>query len=93
MPTLTFAVDDSSYEIPAGTSFLEFCNENDTPHDFGCQAGSCGTCICVILSGAENVNDPDEDEVETVGMTTRVPDARLGCQLVIQGDVTIGPCE
>ena len=93
MPTLTFSVDDSTYEIPAGTSLLEYCETTETPQDYGCQAGSCGTCICVISAGAENVNAADDDELETIEMTTSVAGARLGCQLVINGDVTISPCE
>lgn len=93
MPTLTFSVDDSTYEIAAGTSLLEFCETTETPQDFGCQAGSCGTCVCVVSAGTENVNDPDDDELETLEMTTSVEGARLGCQLKIHGDVTISPCD
>lgn len=93
MPTLTFSVDDSSFEISAGTKLLDFCEEHDTPQDFGCHVGSCGTCICRISAGAENLNAVTDEERETIEMTTDVESARLGCQLVINGDVTISPCE
>jgi ferredoxin len=93
MPTLTYSVDDSTFEIPAGTKLLDFCEETDTPHQFGCQVGSCGTCICLISAGAENLNAASEDEKETIDMTTDVEGARLGCQIIINGDVTISPCE
>jgi ferredoxin len=60
MPTLTtFLATRQSFEIPAGTSFLAFCQSHDAPHDFGCTVGSCGRVI--IESGAENV-DPVTDE-------------------------------
>ena len=91
MPKLTFAKTGQSFDVPAGTSFLEFCQENDAPHDFGCTVGSCGTCVLVFESGAGNVNPMSQDERETVEMTTSREGARLGCQLTILGDVAIRP--
>lgn len=93
MPKLTFLVDGTTHEVPAGTSFLEFCQDNSAPHDFGCTVGSCGTCRCVLEEGAENVNPATEEEKETVEMCTDVPNARLGCQLTINGDVAIRPVD
>ena len=39
--------------------------------------------------GTENVNQPTGEELETVEMCTDVDGARLGCQLIVRGDVTI----
>ncbi|MEO0649796.1 MAG: 2Fe-2S iron-sulfur cluster-binding protein [Planctomycetota bacterium] len=89
MPKITFQSNGESFEVPAGTSFLDFCQENRVPHDFGCTVGSCGTCRCLLVEGAENVNPIDDEEQETVEMSTDVEGARLGCRLVINGDVTI----
>jgi ferredoxin len=91
MPKLTFSKTGQTFEVPAESSFLEFCQENDAPHDFGCTVGSCGTCILVFDSGAENVNPMSQDEKETVEMTTSREGARLGCQLRIFGDIAIRP--
>ena len=91
MPTITFSKTGQTFEVAEGTSFLEFCQENDVPQDFGCTVGSCGTCICVPSAGAESLNAPSQDEEETVEMCTDTEGARLGCQLVISGDVTISP--
>ena len=91
MPKLTFLVTGETHEVPAGTSFLEFCRTHDAPHEFGCTVGSCGTCILSIERGAENVDPITPEEAETVEMTTDVAGARLGCQLVIRGDVAIRP--
>jgi ferredoxin len=88
MPKLTFLDNGHEYEVAAGTSFLEFCQENGE-HDFGCTVGSCGTCRLVIESGAGNVNPITPDEAETVEMCTDVEGARLGCQLKIQGDIAV----
>jgi ferredoxin len=93
MPKLTFLVTGQSFEVPAGTSFLAFCQEHDAPHDFGCTVGSCGTCRLVIESGAENVNPQSADELETVEMSTDVKGARLGCQLKILGDIAVRPVD
>jgi ferredoxin len=89
MPKITFAKTGQVYEVPAGISFLEFCQKNDAPHDFGCTVGSCGTCVCVLEEGAQNVNPMEDEERETVEMCTDVAGARLGCQLKILGDVKI----
>jgi len=88
MPKLTYLDNGHEYEVPAGTSFLEFSQENGE-HDFGCTVGSCGTCVLTVESGAENVNPISQDEAETVEMCTDVEGARLGCQLKIQGDVSV----
>ncbi len=75
MPKLTFIKTGESHEVPAGTSFLEFCQESDAPHDFGCTVGSCGTCIAVLEAGVENVNPIGDEEAETVEMVSDVEGA------------------
>ena len=91
MPKLTFLKTGQSFDVPQGTSFLEFCQENSAPHDFGCTVGSCGTCVLTFGSGAENVNPTSKDERDTLEMCTDVNGARLGCQLKILGDIAIKP--
>ena len=93
MPKLTFLVSGQTFEVPAGTRFLDFCQANDAPHDFGCTVGSCGTCRLVIEQGAGNVNPINSEERETVEMSTDVKEARLGCQLVIHGDIAVRPVD
>lgn len=93
MPKLTFLVSGQTFDVPAGTRFLDFCQANDAPHDFGCTVGSCGTCRLVIEQGADNVNPISGEERETVEMSTDVKTARLGCQLVIHGDIAVRPVD
>jgi len=93
MPTITFTKTGQTFEVEAGTSFLDFCQSNDAPHDFGCTVGSCGTCVCVLEEGAENVSAMSDEEAETVEMTTNEQGARLGCQLSINGDIKLRPAE
>ena len=89
MPKITFVVNGQSYEVPEGTSFVEFCQENDAPHEFGCTVGSCGMCRAVLEEGADNVNPITEEEQDTLDMVTDEKGARLGCQLVVNGDIAI----
>lgn len=91
MPKITFVRDGTSIQVPAGGSFLKAAQDADAPHDFGCTVGSCGTCVLTFASGAENVSAPSKDEVETLEMCTDVKGARLGCQLVVNGDIAVKP--
>ncbi|MEC8512144.1 MAG: 2Fe-2S iron-sulfur cluster-binding protein [Planctomycetota bacterium] len=93
MPQLTFAATGESYDVPEGTRFLDFCQENNLPHDFGCTVGSCGTCACVVTEGADSLPPIGDEESETVEMATDEEGARLGCQLVISGDITVRAAE
>ena len=93
MPKITFSHTNESFDVAEGTSFLEFCQEQTVPQDFGCTVGSCGTCRVVVESGAEHVNPIDDEEQETVEMCTDAEGARLGCRLVINGDVTLKPAD
>ena len=93
MPRITLLRNGKTYDVPAGTTFLDFCLDQQAPHDFGCTVGSCGTCRLVLEAGAQNVNPPSEDEAETIEMCTDVKGARLGCQLKVVGDITVRQLE
>jgi ferredoxin len=91
MPKITYLRDGTTVEVPPGGAFLKASQDHDAPHDFGCTVGSCGTCVLVFASGAENVDPPSKDELETLEMCTDVKGARLGCQLVVRGDIAVKP--
>lgn len=89
MPQITFSDTDDTVEVAVGASLHEACEANDAPIPFMCTAGSCGTCIIAMEEGADNVNPVEADERQTILMTTDVDGARLACQLVVNGDITI----
>ena len=89
MPKITLVANSKTYEVPAGTKFLDFCQDNRAPHDFGCTVGSCGTCRLVLEAGAEHVQPLCVEESETLEMCTDVAGARLGCQMVVHGDIRV----
>lgn len=93
MPRITFAVTGETYEVPEGTQFLDFCQENNLPHDFGCTVGSCGTCALVVTEASGELPPVGDEEAETVEMATGEEGARLGCQLVVNCDMTIRAAE
>ena len=93
MPKITYTATGQSFEVPAGQSYLEFCQSHRVPQDFGCTVGSCGTCRVVLVHGTQNVDPITDEERETVEMCTDQQGVRLGCQLVIRGDVTLQAAE
>ena len=93
MPTITFLRDGTSIQVPAGGSFLKACQDADAPHDFGCTVGSCGTCTLVVVVGGEKLAKPTDDELETVEMATGESNARLGCQMIVNCDLTVRPAQ
>lgn len=93
MPKITLQPSGQTFEVPEGQSYLDFCQANTVPQDFGCTVGSCGTCRVEILSGMENLNPKEDEETDTIEMCTDVENARLGCQLIISGDVTLRAAE
>jgi ferredoxin len=93
MPKLTYLPTGASFDVPAGTRYMDLCQKEDLPQPFGCTVGSCGTCCLTVEKGLEGCDPMSEDERDTVGMCTDHKNARLGCQLVIRGDLAVRPIE
>ncbi len=91
MPKISFPSTGASYEVPAGTPMLDFCQTNETPVNFGCTMGSCGTCASVIECEEGAIEAASEDEVELLELTTDKPGARLVCLCIANGDLSIDP--
>ena len=91
MAKITFPSTGQTYEVPEGTPLLDFCQTNDTPVPFGCTTGACGTCTCVMEYAPGAIAEADEDERELLEHTTDKEGARLACQAVVNGDVSITP--
>ena len=90
MPKVHFKSEDLTVEVEAGASLVDAIEKAGAKFPLGCRMGSCGTCRCIITEGAENVNDLTEPESDLFETLTHVhQNERLGCQLQIQGDVSI----
>ncbi|MBI4412650.1 MAG: (2Fe-2S)-binding protein [Deltaproteobacteria bacterium] len=90
MPKVHFETDNLIVEVPRGSKIPDIVDECGATLPFGCRMGSCGTCRCIIVEGMENLNPKTNEEGELFDTLTSVGDAeRLGCQLVVRGDVKI----
>lgn len=90
MPKVTFLHDKITIEVPIGTKITHAVEMAKATLPFGCRQGSCGTCRCLVIEGIENTNpltSAEQDLFET--LTSVHPNERLGCQLVVMGDVKI----
>ena len=53
-------------------------------------AGACGTCHVMIEQGMENLSEADDDELDVVELAPgNMPNSRLACKAVVNGDVTV----
>ena len=58
--SIQFARSGKSLSWTGGENLLEFAEENGVVIDFGCRAGSCGTCLTAVKSGSvEYLRKPD----------------------------------
>lgn len=76
MPRIT--IDGKFKDLEEGEPILTACEALGVP--FGCQAGSCGTCVIVVESGMENLHAMNPLE-EDMGLRHN---ERLACQARIR---------
>ncbi|MDD4628081.1 MAG: 2Fe-2S iron-sulfur cluster-binding protein [Candidatus Peribacteraceae bacterium] len=89
MPKITFIVSgkETVIDAEAGKSVLEVAQAHGIPMEAACGGnGFCATCKCKISKGMENAS-PRNDREEGMGVTEGTD--RLGCQTVINGDMTV----
>ena len=89
MAKVTIANEKVSFELPDGARLLDYAKEfSGMP--FGCENGECGTCICLITKGSQNVERKNQREEMTLAKIGTYPSQRLACQLKIKrGEVEI----
>lgn len=88
MAKLTNLSTNQSVDCPEGSSFREVALEHDLGIPFGCESGICCTCLIQIKSGMENLGPKNEQEEFTLEARGSLPEERLACQCMVQGDVT-----
>jgi len=90
----TVEVDDAKYPLAdhgKPGSLLDIALANDVELEHNC-GGSCActTCHVIVKEGAENLSEMEEDEEDRLDQAPGLtPYSRLGCQAVVQGDVTV----
>lgn len=90
MPKILFIHDKLTVEVQAGAKLMDVVDATKASLPFGCRHGSCGTCRCLVMEGTENVNPLTAAESDLFESLTSIhPNERLGCQLIVYGDVKI----
>ncbi|MFH1785631.1 MAG: 2Fe-2S iron-sulfur cluster-binding protein [Candidatus Micrarchaeota archaeon] len=80
--------DNITLDIPDGSRLLD--HVRDTGMLFGCESGTCGTCICKIIKGMENLNGKSPTEELLLAKKSCQTNERLACQIWIKkGEVEI----
>ncbi|MFH2106343.1 MAG: 2Fe-2S iron-sulfur cluster-binding protein [Candidatus Micrarchaeota archaeon] len=89
MATVKIRNDNVEFEIPDGGFLKDYAN-GETAMLFGCQRGNCGTCICSIIKGEQNVNKKTQKEELTINKLGLPNGSRLACQIqIMKGNVEI----
>ena len=89
MAKVTVKNDNATFEVPDGSRLLDYAKANSNML-FGCEAGACGSCICNIAKGAENLNSKTAVEEQTLVRMNAYPSQRLACQIIVKkGEVVI----
>lgn len=78
--------------IQPGTTLLEASRIGNIPHASVCGGRSrCSTCRVHVLSGAEHLPPPGEEEARVLARIGAAPSVRLACQVRPAAPVTIQP--
>ena len=91
---VTVEVDDSKYPLadhgkPGSLLDIALAHDIELEHNCG---GSCActTCHVIVKEGEENLSEMQGDEEDRLDMADGLTiHSRLGCQAVVQGDVTV----
>jgi ferredoxin len=90
VPIITFIHPDGRIEKvegATGDSILKIALDHNVPMETACGGnGFCTTCMCEIESGMDKLSPRNERE-ENMGVTD--DPKRLGCQSIVDGDVTV----
>jgi ferredoxin len=89
MAKVTIRNEGISFEVPDGARLLEYAKEGSAM-PFGCENGKCGTCICTVIKGMENLNPKAHEEWLYLQKKGATPSQRLACRIwVKKGEVEI----
>jgi ferredoxin len=89
MAKVTIRNEGVSFEVPDGSRLMEYAQKNSNL-PFGCENGKCGTCICTIIKGMENISPRQHDEWFLLQKRGATSGQRLACQIwVKKGEVEI----
>ena len=91
LPHPEYCPQGAQLDVPAGTSICEALLEHKINIEHACDMScACTTCHVIVRQGEQYLSEMEDDEADRLDtawdLTTS---SRLGCQAVIQGDVTV----
>lgn len=91
MPKVKFLPSEIEVEVAIGDTILDTALSSGVSIQHACGGFcACTTCHSEIIEGAENLEAPDEDELERLeALDGRTEHSRLACQSKIKGDVVL----
>ncbi|MEW6130500.1 MAG: 2Fe-2S iron-sulfur cluster-binding protein [Acidobacteriota bacterium] len=90
--TVDYAPDEMPYlEHGKEGSILDIALNNNIDLQHACGGNcACTTCHVIVKQGEANLSEMEDDEEDRIYMADSVTlHSRLGCQAVVQGDVTV----
>jgi ferredoxin len=91
MPCVTFLPHGLTVDVAEGTTLLEASRMLPLEVRTDCEFGWCGTDPFVVISGLQNLSEPEEDERENIRMNHFPSNVRMACVARVMGDVVVEP--
>ncbi|MFW6380010.1 MAG: 2Fe-2S iron-sulfur cluster-binding protein [Halorhodospira sp.] len=88
---VTFQDIGLTVSAPVGTRVIELSEKVGSGIVYGCREGDCGTCLCEVVAGQENLSAPSELEHSLLREHYAGRNQRIACQTQILGDCTLRP--
>ncbi len=89
MASVTERASGQQLLVPSGQTLLDALEDNEIPIMSGCRMGMCGSDPVVIVDGHDNLDPPDENELNTLRRLGLVGKARLACCCRPRAAITI----
>lgn len=68
-------------EAGPGEALVDLCDQTSSPVPFSCRSASCGTCRIVVEAGADQLEEPKDEELDVLdAFGNKPPRMRLACQ-------------
>ena len=91
LPHVEICPDGALIEAEEGVSICQNLLDNGIAVEHACEMScACTTCHVIVRAGSENLSEMDECEEDKLDQAPGLtPYSRLGCQSVVEGDVTV----
>jgi 2Fe-2S ferredoxin len=90
MPVIRFKKNRPAIEVAVGANLMRSLLEAGLPVASSCHSdGVCAKCGIRIVSGMENLSEPNETEVFLKEKNNIRKDFRISCQTQVLGDIEV----